>query len=88
MMFLLRCIFWLGLVYAHIDWPHGGFFAALFHDGAAIAQERVTAAAGDAPAQCLASPKQCLEVAEKLHRLTQAQPKANHDTLTPRDRQS
>lgn len=83
MFFLIRCIFWLGLVFCHIAGLHtvnpaeiagkagvvaSNLASGLAHDGAAAAQAQINAA----QAQCLAKPEECLANIDKLSRLAQA----------------
>lgn len=83
MFFVIRCIFWLGLVFCHIAGLNtvtpadiagkAGVMASnlasgLAQDGAAAAQAQITAA----QAQCLAKPEECLANIDKLSRLAQA----------------
>jgi len=89
MFFLLRCTFWLGLVFANLSWHFDG---PVLPSG----QELATQAAQ----QCLASPQACSNVmagAEKLRSaLTDPQPvstpakpgahKVSADTLLSSDR--
>jgi hypothetical protein len=83
MFFVIRCIFWLGLVFCHIAGLNtvnpaeiagkagvlaGNLASGLAQDGAAAAQAQINAA----QAQCLAKPQECLANIDKLSRLAQA----------------
>jgi hypothetical protein len=66
MFFLFRCVFWLGLTFALIDWPEGPSPAP---DPAALAQAASQAAAQEIAARCAANPQACLEGARKMEAL-------------------
>ena len=69
MFFLLRCVFWLGLTFAMIEWPDG---APLVPDPAALAQNAAEAAGKELAARCAADPKACLDGARKIEALRSA----------------
>lgn len=97
MFFLLRCLFWLGLVFSHIAALEGTNAAAL---ASRSAQEARTSAGGigrialdAAGRRCRAEPDKCLALAAQAARLTQnaeaveeAAANLGRDTLNSGDR--
>ncbi len=69
MFFLLRCVFWLGLTFAMMEWPEGASPTA---EPAALAQNAADAAAKDIATRCAADPQACLEGARKIEALRNA----------------
>jgi hypothetical protein len=83
MFFLLRCLFWLGLVFSHIAGLEGLNVAAFANQGAA----GLGRAAMDAASQkCRAEPDKCLALATQAARLRQDAGDASRDTLNAGDR--
>lgn len=91
MFFLIRCVFWLGLVFCNIAGLNivspadlavragglaGSLASGLAKDGASAAQARINAV----EAQCTAAPDKCLAHIDKLSRLAQA---AGMGAVTP-----
>lgn len=68
MLFLLRCAFWLGLVFSALPWS-GGTNPVAPLKLAEAAQTVARKAAATAATQCSATPLECLEAAGKLNRL-------------------
>lgn len=81
MFFLLRCAFWLGLVFFNMDWRGGDSLLPSPDQAARVAAAR-----------CLASPDICAKVvsgAQNLYMASiagRAPPKASTDTLMDGDR--
>ena len=63
MMFLLRCVFWLGLTFALMDWPDG---APPTPGPQMLAQQAAQMAAQEIATRCAASPQACLDGARKV----------------------
>jgi hypothetical protein len=89
MFFLIRCLFWLGLVFSHIAEQQGFDAAALFDQRPAMASLGGMALEA-ANRQCRAEPEKCLALAARASRLApqaaNANPSASHDTLSLGDR--
>jgi hypothetical protein len=89
MFFLIRCVFWLGLVFSHIAEQQGFDAAALFGQRPAMSSLGGMAleAAGR---QCRAEPDKCLALASRASRLApqvaNPNPAGSHDTLSAGDR--
>jgi hypothetical protein len=81
MFFLLRCVFWLGLVFFNMDWTGG---QSLLPTTEQVAQE--------ATARCLDSPEACAQIvagAQKLYTASigeKTAAKPSIDTLSAGDR--
>ncbi len=97
MFFLLRCLFWLGLVFSHIATLEGTNAAAIAAQGAQAASASANGfgriATDAASRQCRAEPKQCLALAAQAVRLSQnagdleqALATPSRDTLNSGDR--
>jgi hypothetical protein len=90
-MFLLRCLFWLGLVFSQIAQMEGSNAAALA-DAAARAASAQAFAAGVAATQagerqCRAEPAKCLALAAQFAGAAKAERAGSgHDSLTSADR--
>ncbi len=63
MFFLLRSIFWLGLVFSLMQWGPEGGVAEL---GAPIALKTMANASGAIERACLSDPATCLEIVAKI----------------------
>jgi hypothetical protein len=70
MFFLLRSVFWLGLVFSAMDWPQNGGFASDVHQMAAPAAARSRdAIAEKIQRTCLDSMTDCIEGAARINKL-------------------
>ena len=94
-MFLLRCLFWLGLVFSQIAQLEGTGAAPFFGQAGALGQQAGgwgQMAAQAAERQCRANPAQCLAQASSVAKAALAlnSPKSDgplgHDSLTSADR--
>ena len=87
-MFLLRCLFWLGLVFSQIAQKEGADLSAAFGPRAPAAARQSASlprlAANAAEDHCRANPTQCLALAATVAGMN---PRAeSRDTLTATDR--
>lgn len=94
-MFLLRCLFWLGLVFSQIAQLEGTGAAPFFGQAGALGQQAGgwgQIAAQAAEKQCRANPAQCLAQASSVAKAALALNSAKsdgalgHDSLTSADR--
>ncbi|MCI4677980.1 hypothetical protein K9U39_09595 [Rhodoblastus acidophilus] len=86
-MFLLRCLFWLGLVFAQIAQREGPDPAAFVSPVAGPTAGLGQMAAGAAGDHCRANPAQCLALASSLSVMAKIDAGAtSKDTLTAADR--
>jgi hypothetical protein len=98
MFFLVRCVFFLGLVFSWIDWSGEGNLAADIRTAATpLAESAVAAASAKVEKTCLAAIRDCVEGAARINRLASdvadaaasrpgASRKPSSDTLTVSDR--
>ncbi len=86
-MFLLRCLFWLGLVFFQIAQREGGAPSAFFNPAGASQSASLDRMAAKAAARhCQARPGACVALAAKFTKIDALAP--SRDTLTGRDRKT
>ncbi len=90
-MFLLRCLFWLGLVFSQIAMRESADPAAFFSSANSVAQERGAllghAATSAVETQCRADPGKCLALAASATKVLKTDASArSRDTLSGADR--
>ena len=84
MFFLLRSAFWLSVVFSAMNWPEDcGPMLSPQTELKAVASQLLTNATSEATKACTASPRECLELASKLHSFQAGDVKAK-PTSTPR----
>ena len=90
MFFLLRCVFWLGLLFSQIADREGQSLTHLAQPAAQQAQAGAARVAQAAADQCRAQPAACLAAAAKLseagRRLTNENAAPSQDSLRDEDR--
>ncbi len=69
MFFLIRCVFWLGLTFAMMEWPDG---PSPTPDPVALARDAADSAGKEVASRCVADPQACLENARKIEALRES----------------
>jgi hypothetical protein len=90
-MFLLRCLFWLGLAFSQIALREGGHPAAFIGLAATVATAQSASLGQVAPSvvetQCRADPGKCMALAASTTKLLRTDaPARGRDTLSGADR--
>jgi hypothetical protein len=87
MWFLLRCVFWLSIVFASIFWSKGPAVwtrGKVTHEVQGILGQTRGMARAEAEKTCLRSPAACLEAVAHLNRLAAGRGLGGEETKLPR----
>jgi hypothetical protein len=84
-MFLIRCAFWLTIVFTSLPWPQDAHIQSqkLLADAAASLIRSATGQADMSAQQCLTAPQACVDKARKVQALFEAATKAEPKRLRP-----
>jgi hypothetical protein len=84
-MFVIRCAFWLTIVFTSLPWPHDAQLQSqkLLADAAASLIRSATGHADISAQHCLAAPQACVAEARKVQALFEAAAKAEPKRLRP-----
>jgi hypothetical protein len=84
-MFLIRCAFWLTIVFTSLPWPQDAHIQSqkLLADAAASLIRSATGQADMSAQQCLTAPQACVDQARKVQALFEAATKAEPKRLRP-----
>jgi hypothetical protein len=84
-MFVIRCAFWLAIVFTSLPWPQDAQLQSqrLLADAAASLIRSATGHADISAQHCLAAPRACVEEARKVQALFEASAKAEPKRLRP-----
>jgi hypothetical protein len=84
-MFLIRCAFWLTIVFTSLPWPQDAHMQSqkLLADAAASLIRSATGQADMSAQQCLTAPQACVDQARKVQALFEAATKAEPKRLRP-----
>jgi hypothetical protein len=84
-MFLIRCAFWLTIVFTSLPWPQDAHIQSqkLLADAAASLIRSATGQADMSAQQCLTAPQACLEQARRVQALFEATAKTEPKRARP-----